>query len=62
MDAIHYDKIADKLVNFHSKLPDIEDLEDKSAKLNVTALKKQVLQLLCDIDIMAAMDNDGWIR
>jgi len=62
MDAIHYDKIADKLIQFHSKLPNILDLEDKSARLNVQALKKQIAQLLCDIDIMAAMDNDGWIR
>jgi len=62
MDSIHYDKIADKLIQFHSKLPQDVDLEDKSAKLNVAALKKQVAQLLCDIDIMAAMDNDGWIR
>lgn len=62
MDAIHYDKIADKLINFHSKLPQDVDLEDYDARVTVARMKKQISDLLLEIDIMANRDQKGWIR
>ena len=62
MDSTHYDKIADKLVNFHSKIPDKEDLECKVAKEHVWRLKKQIAEMLYQIDRYAKADEKGWIR
>lgn len=62
MDAIHYDKIADKLINFHSKLPNPDDLEFKVADLEVRAMKSAIERLLKRIDNMARRDENGWIR
>ena len=62
MDAIHYDKIADKLVNFHSRLPNVGDLEDETAKKHVTELKNLIYLLLGTIDSHASLDDQGWIR
>lgn len=62
MDAIHYDKIADKLVNFHSKLPDETELECKHAKLHVGEMKMIIHYLLKRIDSMAIKDEKGFIR
>ena len=62
MDGIHYDKIADKLINFHSKLSEDIDLEMPSAKLHVQNLKRLIDLMLKSIDDMAKMDERGWIR
>jgi archaellum component FlaC len=62
MDAIHYDKIADKLINFHSKLPKIADLELQSAKNEVNSIKELIERLLHEIDVMADVDSKGWLR
>lgn len=62
MDAIHYDKIADKLIQFHSKLPQEVDLEDYDARVTVARMKKQISDLLLEVDIMANRDESGWIR
>jgi archaellum component FlaC len=62
MDAIHYDKIADKLIQFLSKLPKDEDLSTIHASKNVIAVKEQVLQLLNDLNVLAELDDRGWIR
>ena len=62
MDAIHYDKIADKLIQFHSKLPDINDLELYSAKSDVEGMKFMIASMLKLIDDLANRDEKGWIR
>tara|TARA_Y100000004_G_C8929186_1_gene419121 strand:- start:1435 stop:1623 length:189 start_codon:yes stop_codon:yes gene_type:complete len=62
MDAYHYDKIADKLIQFHSKLPNSDDLEFKLASMEVTEMKILIEQLLKRIDNMARKDENGWIR
>lgn len=62
MDAIHYCKIADKLVNFHSKLPDTDDLELYDAKSTVEGMKIMIEKMLKLIDDMANRDEKGWIR
>jgi len=62
MDSIHYDKIADKLIQFHSKLPGTEDLELYDAKSTVEGIKHTIESLLKQIDDMANRDGKGWIR
>jgi len=62
MDAIHYDKIADKLINFHSKLPQEVDLELKDAINDTKNMKVVIAGLLKMIDNMAKKDQNGWIR
>lgn len=62
MDAIHYCKIADKLICFLGKLPQSTQLTCKNAKVNTQALKDAIVQLLNDIDIYADLDDNGWIR
>lgn len=62
MDAIHYDKIADKLIQFHSKLPEIIDLESIKAKNQVQNMKATIALLLNRIDELAQADERGWIR
>jgi len=62
MDAIHYDKIADKLINFHSKLHQEVDLELKDAINDTKNMKVVIAGLLKMIDNMAKKDQNGWIR
>lgn len=62
MDAIHYDKIADKLIQFHSKLPQEVDLEFKDAINEVQNMKVMISNMLREIDAMARKDESGWIR
>ena len=62
MDATHYDKIADKLVNFHSKLPGEEDLECMYAKDWVKEMKTLIESMLIAVDNMAIRDEKGFIR
>jgi|TARA_R100000482_G_scaffold123308_2_gene72976 archaellum component FlaC len=62
MDAIHYDKIADKLVNFHSKLPQERDLQEKTAIEHIQNMKVMIGNILREIDVLASLDNQGWIR
>ena len=62
MDAIHYDKIADKLINFHSKLPQEVDLEFKDAINEVNEMKGMIELMLHTIDNLARKDKNGWIR
>ena len=46
MDAIHYDKIADKLIQFNSKLPQSVDLELYDAKSTVENMKIVIEKML----------------
>ena len=62
MDAIHYDKIADKLVNFNSKLPQEVDLENDHAIFLVQQMKRYIEEMLYKIDRLADCDRNGWIR
>ncbi len=62
MDAIHYDKIADKLVNFHSKLPDDVDLECIHAKDWIKEMKTMIESMLIAIDNLAIRDDKGFVR
>lgn len=62
MDAIHYDKIADKLIQFNSKLPETIDLQEPLAIMMVKSMKVSIHQMLKDIDSMAKEDEKGWLR
>jgi len=62
MDAIHYDKIADKLIQFNSKLPQQVDLEDEYAKDQVMRMKNLIESMLIEIDNLAIRDEKGFIR
>ena len=62
MDAIHYDKIADKLIQFHSKLPEYVDLEDLYARIQIENMKMMISNMLTEIDNLAIRDEKGFIR
>jgi archaellum component FlaC len=62
MDASHYDKIADKLIQFHSKLPQDVDLESRHAKCQVENMKYVIASMLRKIDELANSDERGWLR
>jgi len=62
MDAIHYDKIADKLMQFRGKLPRSGQLSDKKAEFTVDQLKIYIDGLLENIDAYAELDAKGWIK
>ncbi len=62
MDAIHYDKIADKLIQFMGKLPDVSILQDRTAKIYVDNMKMMINTMLNDIQHIADWDDKGWIR
>ncbi len=63
MDSTYYDKIADKLIQFHAKFGRNErDLEFKQAEFEVGEMKMIIHYLLKRIDSMARKDENGWIR
>ena len=62
MDAIHRDKIADKLIQFRSKIPHQDDLGTRMGKNAVIELKNKIDDLLWQIDNYAMVDSSGWIR
>lgn len=62
MDAVHYEKIADALMQFRGKLPKDGTLSDKKAEFTVDHMKIQIDSLLSTIDIFADLDDKGWIR
>ena len=62
MDAIHYDKIADKLIQFRSKIPHEVDLSLRDAKMAAWELKVSIDNLLWQIDNYSKRDEKGWIR
>ena len=62
MDAIHYDKIADKLIQFNSKLPKDVDLECMHAKDWVKEMKTLIESMLIAVDNLAIRDEKGFLR
>jgi hypothetical protein len=62
MDPIHYDKIADKLIQFNSKLPLEVNLESTHATFLVEQMKRTIEEMLFKIERMANIDENGWLR
>jgi hypothetical protein len=62
MDPTHYAKLADQLMQFRGKIPNDSLLQDRVAVCAVFELKKQIDELLWQLDKHAALDEKGWIR
>jgi len=62
MDAHHYDKIADKLIQFNSKLPLECDLESDHSIFLVKQMKRSIEEMLYKIERIANIDIEGWLR
>ena len=62
MDAYHYDKIADKLIQFRSQLSTFGHLDDIKAQWTIDHMTNMIDALLQNIDSMAKADEKGWIR
>jgi len=62
MDPIHYEKIADKLMQFRGKIPKNETLVDHQARMLCDETKIKIDSMLMLIDEFAKLDAAGWIR
>ena len=62
MDPVQYEKIADKLMQFRGKMPDTHVLSSTLARIHNDKLKKQIDELLLQIDYHAEMNQRGLIR
>ncbi len=62
MDPTHYDKIADKLIQFRAQLGTFGYLEDVKAQWTIDHMTNMIDALLQNIDSMAKADEKGWIR
>ena len=62
MDPIHYEKIADKLMQFRGKLPKDSHLQLRLARDVVDDVKNSLDVLLDMIDKLSADDEKGYIR
>lgn len=62
MDPTHYEKIADKLMQFRGKLPKDYHLSTAAGKIATQDLKEYIDDLLTAIESYARHDNTGWIR
>lgn len=62
MDAAHYERIADCLMQFRGKLPKFKHLGDDNAIKEVKAMHLAIDMLLLEIDEYAKIDSMGWIK
>jgi hypothetical protein len=62
MDAIHYEKIADKLMQFRGKLPKDAHLSTEFGEQTTARIQQKIQELLECIDWYADFDNLGLIR
>jgi hypothetical protein len=62
MDAAHYERIADCLMQFRGKLPKFKHLGDDNAIKEVKAMHLAIDILLMEIDEYAKIDSMGWIK
>ena len=62
MDPVQYEKIADKLMQFRSKIPKNETLGDHQARMLCDEVKIKIDSMLMLIDEFAKLDEAGWIR
>jgi len=62
MDPKNYDRIVDKLLMFRKRLPLESQVSDRLAKDSIYELKKQIDNLLWQIEKHSDNDSKGWIR
>ena len=62
MDPTHYEKIADKLMQFRGKIPKDATIMDPTSQMILDELKYKIDTLLKSIDYVSELDEAGWIR
>ena len=62
MDAKDYDRIADKLMQFRGKMLRWQDIKHEMTKYHTRETKILIDSLLQHIEILAQMDDKGWIE
>jgi len=62
MDAIHYAKIADQLMQFRGKLPNWDHVHTEIARDKLEMINMRIEMLLNAIDNFAKADDLGWIK
>jgi len=62
MDPTHYEKIADRLMQFRGKIPKELELYDRVGICAAAELKNKIDDLLWQINRYAEQDAKGWIR
>ena len=62
MDAKDYDTIADKLMQFRGKMLRWQDIKHEMTKYHTRETKILIDSLLANIEILAQMDDKGWLQ
>ena len=62
MDPVHYDKIADALMQFRNKLPNWDHVHTEFGRDKVEVINMRIEMLLNAIDEFALLDQAGWVR
>ena len=62
MDPTHHEKIVDKLMQYRGKIPKYGHLGGSIARAQSEHIRRQIDELIKQIDLFAEMDNRGLIR
>ena len=62
MDAIHYAKIADKVMQFRGMVPNWDHVHTDHARILIENLNLAIEHLLNEIDQFARADDLGWLK
>ena len=62
MDPTHFDKIADKLMQYKGKLPDIVRQDDELVVEFILKQQGLINDLLSTIDTFAKFNDMGWVK
>ena len=62
MDAKHYEKIADQLMQFRGKMPKDNHLATEFGEKTIDHMKQKIEEFLHALDWMARLDDAGLIR
>ena len=62
MDTIHYEKIADKLMQFRGMVPNWDHVHSDTGRRMVSELNLAIENLLNQIDQFARADDLGWLK
>jgi len=62
MDPIHHEKIVDKLMQYRGKIPQVADINGRIGICSVYELRKQIDDLIWQIESFAKTDDQGLIR
>ena len=62
MDAIHYAKIADHLIQFRGKLPNWDHVYTSHGRVLIENINSAIENMLNEIDQYARADDLGWVK